>query len=417
MQHTLISPRHRLAVVTAATMLVAGACGTGTTLTSPGTPAVDSTVATVAPATTEPSVAPSTAPHTTTTADVVEHSPEPTAPPTTEAPDPCGAFGAMPPRPDSMPTLAFDTDGDGHADDAVTAYGAEGGWHVRVVENDIVSEAVVDAISGWAYLTGPVEGDEGDHIVLVDNDTDQRWTFATDETGCIRAIDTAPKPGADDLAVEPVDPPEPTEIDDLASPDDELLCGPLPTLPGTAIVGNELWVDIDGVGGDDDRIVAYFDGTWKLRVEFSTGAQSEVEVSGAGAHGVRAIGFADVDLTYGGDELLAVVGGGASTVEIGVFTFLEGGCIIRYQADGGGDFSVYSGASVTHGAGVVCGEGYITSWGFERDDDDTYAVWDASFEPISLGVFGYMPSSDGYAEGVSEDELGDDLFDCNGLSL
>lgn len=225
-----------------------------------------------------------------------------------------------------------------------------------------------------------------------------------------------PEPGSDDLAVEPVDPPEPEPIDDLASPDDDLTCG-LPPMPDDATIGNELWVDLDGVGGDNDRVVSYFDGTWKLRVEFSTGAQSEIEVPGAGVHGVRAIGFADVDLTYGGDELLAVVGGGAYTVEIGVFTFLEGGCITRYQAEGGGDFSVYSGASVMHGAGVVCGDGYITSWGFERDDDDTYTVWDASFEPVSIGVFGYMPASDGYAEGLSHDDLSDTLFDCNGLSL
>lgn len=225
-----------------------------------------------------------------------------------------------------------------------------------------------------------------------------------------------PEPGSDELAVEPVDPPEPEAIDDFASPDDDLACG-LPPMSDDAVIGNELWVDIDGVGGDNDRIVAYFDGTWKLRVEFSTGARSEVEVPGAGVHGVRAIGFADVDLTYGGEELLAVVGGGAYSAEIGIFSFYEGGCIFRYQADGGGDFSVHSGASVMHGAGVLCGEGYITSWGFERDDDDTYTVWDASFEPVSLGVFGYMPASDGYAEGVEHDDLSDTLFDCNGLAL
>lgn len=223
-----------------------------------------------------------------------------------------------------------------------------------------------------------------------------------------------PAPATDDLAVEPVEPPEPTDVDD--SPDDDLACA-LPAMSDDAIVGNEIWVDLDGEGGDNDRIVAYFDGAWKLRAEFSVGVQSEIEIPGAGVHGVRVLGFADVDLTYGGEEILAVVGGGASSVEIGVFSFYEGGCIFRYQAEGGGDFGVYSGASVMNGAGVVCGEGYITSWGFERDDDDTYAMWDASFEPVSLGVFGYMPASDGYAEGLSFDDLNSSLFDCNGLSL
>ena len=416
MQQILVSPRTRLILVAATTMLVTGACGAGTTLTSPSAPTIESSATTTAPAPapTEPLTTPITASTDDTERSVA---PDTTAPPSGDAPPPCGEFAPIQPLPDSMPTLAFDSDGDGSIDDAVTAYGADGGWHVRVVENDIVSEAVVDEIAGWAYLTEPVAGDGGDLIVLVDNDTERSWTFATDDSGCVGVVATVPTSGAGDLAVEPVDPPEPTEFDDLASPDDDLGCGPLAAVPVDALIGNELWVDLDGGDVDDDHLVSYFDGTWKLRVEFSGGAQSQLEIPSAGAHGVRVLGFADVDLTYGGDELLAVVGGGASTVEIGVFTFLEGGCIIRYQADGGGDFSVHSGASVTQGAGVVCGEGYITSWGFERDDDDTYAVWDASFEPISLGVFGYMPSSDGHAEGLSFEDLSDTLFDCNGLSL
>lgn len=261
---------------------------------------------------------------------------------------------------------------------------------------------VTDTESDAPSTTAPAEPAESTHDQPVDEPVEEPAE--------------PPEPGSDDLAVEPVDPPEPEPVDDVASPDDELTCG-LPPMPDDATIGNELWVDLDGVGGDNDRVVSYYDGTWKLRVEFSTGAESEIEIPGAGVHGVRAIGFADVDSTYGGDELLAVVGGGAYTVEIGVFTFLEGGCITRYQAEGGGDFSVYSGASVMHGDGVVCGEGYITSWGFEREDDDTYTVWDASFEPVSIAVFGYMPASDGYAEGLSEDDLSDTLFDCNGLSL
>ncbi len=335
MQHTHRSPRIRLAIIVAATMLVAGACGSDTVLTSPGAPTTEPNVIADAPASaTPPTAAPDPTPTTTvatspTTADTDATD---TAPPTTIEPAPCGEI-------------------------------------------------------------------------------------ATEEQGCVQQIATTPHAVADELSLEPVDPPEPTEIEDLASPDDDLLCGPLLPVPVDALIGTEIWVDLDGVGGDDDRIVAYFDDAWKLRAEFSTGAQSELEIPGTGAHGVRVLGFADVDLTYGGEEIMAVVGGGASTVEIGVFSFLEGGCIFRYQADGGGDFSVYSGASVTHGSGVVCGEGYITSWGFERDDDDTYAVWDASFEPISLGVFGYMPSSDGFAEGLSFDDLNPDLFACNGLSL
>ncbi len=306
MQHTHRSPRIRLAIIAAATMFVAGACGSPTTLSSP--------IAPTAPAVT--SEAPTTAP---TPEDVP---PEPTA--------------------------------------------------------------------------APASDEESDVPALV------------------TTVDPPTAPTSDPVTG-PADPP--ADIDDFASPDDDLGCGPLFVVPDDALIGSDLWFSLDGGDVDDDRLVSYFDGTWKLRVEFSGGAQSEVEIPGASVHDVRVLGFADVDLAYGGEEIMAVVGGGASTVEIGVFSFLEGGCIFRYQADGGGDFSVYSGASVTHGSGIVCGEGYVTSWGFERDDDDTYAVWDSSFEPISLGVFGYMPSSDGHAEGLSFEDLSDTLFDCNGLSL
>ena len=325
MQHTHVPSRTRLALAAAAITLVAGACGSDTTLSSSSTPS-------------EPVV-------------------------TAEAPTPTSAPATVPTSDPVLTTAAPATEG----------------------ESEVAAPVTTVAPPADEPTEPPAE---------------------------------PPEPAGDDLAVEPVDPPEPADIDDLASPQDEddLTCG-LPPMSGDAVIGNEVRVDLDGVGGDNDRLVAYFDDTWKLRVEFSTGAQSEIEIPGAGVHGVRVVGLADVDQTYGGDEVLAVVGGGASSVEIGFFSFYEGGCIFRYQAEGGGDFSAYSGATVMNGAGLICGEGYVTSWGFERDDDDTYAVWDASFEPISLGVFGYMPASDGYAEGLAHDDLSDTLFDCNGLSL
>lgn len=337
MQHTHLPTRTRLTLAAAAITLIAGACGSETTL--PSSSATDGAPVTAeAPApTSAPTTAPPAAPTATTDAPVTDEESDPTT-----------------------PTTAGDSP--------------------KTTADEPADEPVEEPVEPADEPTEP------------------------------------PEPASEDLAAEPVDPPEPEPIDDFSSPDDDLTCG-LPPMPDDATIGNELWVDIDGVGGDNDRVVSYFDGTWKLRVEFSTGPRSEIEIPGAGVHGVRSIGFADVDLTYGGDELLAVVGGGAYTVEIGVFTFLEGGCITRYQADGGGDFSVYSGASVMNGEGVVCGDGYITSWGFQREDDDTYTVWDTSFEPVSLGVFGYMPASDGYAEGLSHDDLSDTLFDCNGLSL
>lgn len=231
-------------------------------------------------------------------------------------------------------------------------------------------------------------------------------------------VDPTPPPTIDDLAATPVDPPEPpVVIDDLMAPDNGPACGALPDVSGDAVIGSDLWYDGDGGGVDDDRLVAYYDGSWKIRAEFSFGTQSEITIPGAGVSGVRVIGFADVDHTYGGEEILAVVGGGASTLEVGVFSFYEGGCIFRYAAEGGGDFGLMSGATITHGDGIICSDGFITSWGYQQDGDDTYTVSSASFEPVSLGVFGYVPASDGFAQGLSFDEISTDLFDCNGLTL
>lgn len=213
------------------------------------------------------------------------------------------------------------------------------------------------------------------------------------------------------------EPPVPEPIDDLTYDDEPGPCT-LPAMPVDTVIGGEVWFDL-GPGYEGQRVVSYLSGgAWKLRVEFTDGAASELEIPGAGVHGVRPIGFADVDLTFGGEELLAVVGGGASTVEIGMFAFLEGGCIHRYQSELGGDFSVHVGATTEWGTGLICGDGYVVDWGYERDPDDTYATWSAAFEPVSLPVFGYIPASDDVAEGLTLDEVSaTPLFDCNGLEL
>ena len=429
MQNTITMTTTTRLLLAAAGALVLGACATdasandveqaptvdvpavrpenvpdATAAPSTAPPHTETDVDPAAPPTTEPVVTtPVTSPPTTESADPIPTIPTPPTPadvPEATPVAPCGEFEPLPPLPDSMPTIAIDTDGDGDGD-AVTAYGAADGWHVRVVEDGVTSEAVVDSIAGWAYLADPVV--DGDHveIVLVDNDTAGAWYFATDAAGCVGLLAS---PG-DDL----------DEIDDFAS-DDDLGCGPLPSIPGDAVIGSELWVD-NGDGGEDHYVSYFADGIWTLRVDLLN-AQSEVVIPSAGVHGVEIIGMADVDPTYGGPELLATVGGGASTVEIGIFSLLEGGCIFRYQADGGGDFGVLVGASTQWGEGMVCAGGLIFDTGYQREDDDTYTAWSTPYQPVSLGTFGLVPDVDGYyEEGLSPDVTQAALFECGDLAL
>jgi hypothetical protein len=174
---------------------------TETTTPETSTPA-PTTIATTTPETT--AIEATTIPPTAPEASAAE--PDPVAPTTTDAPpapdpmpqpDPasdaitdlpapieCGDFGPIPPRPDSMPTVLVDTDGDGSSDDEVTAYGAPAGWTVRVVENGAVSEAVVASIAGFARLDGLADGGAHPEILLLDVDTGVVHTLST-AGGCV----------------------------------------------------------------------------------------------------------------------------------------------------------------------------------------------------------------------------------------
>lgn len=436
-QQHLVSSRLVLAV---AGTLVLGACAAETTASD--TPASTATpVTTTAPPTA--TIPPTTVGPTVTVAPTTDPPPA-TAPPAElpeATPGPCGAYGPLPALPDSMPTVLFDTDGDGEADDEVTAYGAADGWRVRVTEDGVTSEAPALGVAAWGYLDAPIPTGDGDQIAVADNDDPGSiWYFATGDDGCVRPLlDPPHEDGIDDLAA-PQDEPTPTlpptpvdeiatpqpdpippvtPVDDLAAFEDELLCGPLPDIPVNAVIGSDLWLDLDGHGAPDDRLVSYaVDGNWFLRGWIGP-SESEVAVPGAGVHGVSVLGTADVDHTYGGDEIVAVVGGGAYSVEIGFFAFLEGGCLHRYLAEGGGEFGPSVGASIAFGSGLACVDGRVVETGFQRMEDDTYTVWEASYEPVSVITFGGAADVEGFeADGLTADEAAEyATFDCHGLTL
>lgn len=421
--NTFASSRLLLA---AAGTLVLGACAAETTASdapastpAPITTAAPTTppVATIPPTTVGPSVtvAPTTDP------------PPATAPPADlpeATPGPCGTYGPLPALPDSMPTVQFDTDGDGEADDEVTAYGGEDGWRVRVVEDGVTSEALALNVTAWGHLDDPIPTPDGDQIAVIDNDDPGHvWHFATGDDGCVRPLLDPPQDDAIDDLVAPEPAPEPTvppaPVDELAAPEDDMMCGPLPAIPGNAVIGSDLWLDLDGHGVPDDRLVSYsVDGNWFLRGWIGP-SESEVAVPAAGVHGVRVLGTADIDHTYGGDEIVAVVGGGAYAMEIGFFAFLEGGCIHRYMAEGGGEYGPTVGASIGNGSGLACVDGRVIETGFQLMDDDTYTAWEATYEPVSVITIGGAADIEGFeVDGLSDDEVAEyATFDCHGLTL
>lgn len=263
-------------------------------------------------------------------------------------------------------------------------------------------------------------------VSVVETTTSQAPVTTAPPTTVAVAATTAPAAAPTTLpAPAPTTPPTAAPVTTAAATSvsgagDEGVDAPLcmtPPVPAGATIGTEILFDFGSMTGN--RAFSYVDsGTWKLRVEFGSGVTTEIVVPTSPATGVRPIGLADVDDTRPGDELFAVVGGGASALEVGVFGFRPDGCIERYQGQGGGDFTLVAGASTNQGEGLVCGPGYIATWGYQLDAGGTYSAYGAAFEAVSEFVFGYIPASDDFLDGLSFEEVsGRPVFDCNGLAL
>ena len=409
MNHDLSRSRlARLAPLAAAAVLFSS-CGSTTSsgadagatvasdVTSPTSPTTDAP----APTTTDAPAPPSTVPETTpppTTPPTTETDPEPEPEPPSETPDPdCAVDTPIPPRPDSMPTMQFDTDGDGASDDEVTAYGGET-WMVRIVENGVASEVALPDIDGWAYISGDLDVDGRDRVEVTDNETGTIYTIGS-VGGCAELLDTRAA-DVDDLVARPTP------------------CGSFGPVPAGAIVETDLALDIAGDGSADDHAISYLDGgDWVLRTVVG-GTVSELDIPDVGVHAVRPLGLADVGSISAGDELIVTVGGGASSSDIGFFGFSDDGCVYPFLREGTTEpFLGTVGATIGTGSGVACGTGYVALWGHQLEDDDTWSAWGAAYEEKSLGEIGYIGASDDYSEGLAQEDLRSPELDCFGLSL
>lgn len=421
----------RLAPLAAAAALLVTACGSSTTtsrgdsqLPSPAVSAEHAALEVEAPAEQTPAV---TEPITTDPAiDDVESAdpapppsepesePDPEADPdaasdggTTAAPQPltaCGDFGAIPPRPDSMPTLIYDTDGDGNVDDAVTAYSGGGeGWVLRVVENGVTSEAHTPGINGWAYISNDYKVDGRDYIEVTDNDIGTIFTLATVK-GCVKLLDTR-NPKLDVPAPAPTPSPTPSPAP----------CGTFGPIPTESQITSNLSVDLVGDGTADDQVITYLDGVYKLRT-IRDGLISEIDVPDVGVSSIRALGVGDVGEISPGNEVIVRTGGGASSAQIGVFGHDASGCVFEFTLNGS-PLAMYVGGTIGTSSGMYCGDGVIAEWSYSLDEDGTYFGSSAAFYESSVGNFTYLPASDDFSEGLSAEDLSPAMLECFDFGL
>lgn len=224
-------------------------------------------------------------------------------------------------------------------------------------------------------------------------------------------------PSIDDLVATPIDP---VPRGDLSSVDELRIgapaCAVAGPVPAGASVVSDVLLDLMGDGTADDHVVTYLDSGWTIRSTVD-GITSEVAVAGVGPGSVRAIGAANVAGLSAGDELIATVGAGASSTQIGVYGFDTNGCIFAFLDGAGSVLTVNSGASIGGGSRFSCGSDFIAQDEWERQGDGTYEISGAAYIESSPGQFTYLPASDSYAEGLTFNQLPASVFDCNGLTF
>jgi hypothetical protein len=194
-------------------------------------------------------------------------------------------------------------------------------------------------------------------------------------------------------------------------------CGAFPAIPGGALEIHSATLDAIGDGTADDTATSYFDpGTsqWRIRLDLSTGTTDEVDVPGVGAGVAKVLGPVQVD-GGGADEFLALVGSGAATANVGAFGADAGGCLFRFQLDGG-PFVAPIGATLTRADGMSCTGAALHLGQAEETGGGLWNVVSQTLGRASATELSVIASS--IVGGVSTaDAMAAATFDCPGLSL
>ncbi|MFK8024553.1 MAG: hypothetical protein AB8G26_11390 [Ilumatobacter sp.] len=192
-------------------------------------------------------------------------------------------------------------------------------------------------------------------------------------------------------------------------------CGFVGSIPGTATIVSDISVDLDG-DGDLDQAISFVDAGWSVRTVVD-GVTSQIDISGVGPHAVTLLGGTDVAWITPGDELIATVGGGASSVEVGVIGVDDDGCVFQFDDGAGESIGFPVGATVTNGSGVFCAAGSIHAHSFELQPDDTFSASASGYHEVAAGTLDLLPGSPDFNEGLSFDDLQPATLDCDGIAL
>ncbi len=194
-------------------------------------------------------------------------------------------------------------------------------------------------------------------------------------------------------------------------------CGVFPAIPGGALEVHTANLDAIGDGTADDVVTSYFDPAttqWQLRLVLPAGSTSELVVDGVGAGLMKVLGAAQVD-GGGADELLAVVGAGAATQNLGAFGATVDGCLFRFALDGA-PFVAPVGATVTRQDGLTCSPSGLVLGHAEESGGGLWDVSSTSLTRVSDTELSATASS--IVGGVAPADVGDiATLDCPGLTL
>lgn len=143
---------------------------------------------------------------------------------------------------------------------------------------------------------------------------------------------------------------------------------------------SEASTDVDG-DGEADRVLAYRqpDGDRKVAVELAAGGSAVVDASESSIDGpARLSVLGGVDLGGDGETVLAVTGGGASVVILGLFQFVE--CALaQVRLESGEPAELPVGGTVTNGDGAACSDGTLIRLNATSDDGEAFTTTDTSY--------------------------------------
>lgn len=123
--------------------------------------------------------------------------------------------------------------------------------------------------------------------------------------------------------------------------------------------------DFDG-DGVVDSAVSWLEPSasqWFVRSEVSGGEFSTVTLADLGASYAQVLANVDVDFALGAepgvnrDEILAIVGGGASALNLGIFGVGANGCLFQFDDGAGSPFLTPVGATIRQRSGLMCDGG------------------------------------------------------------